>query len=134
MVKVCERFSWNFLPFWQWRLILIIFWFVSFCKGAQGVLMSTKSWLCWAKVLGVFSKGVRVRNKLECNKKFRAMSSLIRCVFCMVCYCFWEVHVREKFGGLNSTFGKFFLKMENACPSQGSVLWINFRVDQGFLH
>jgi hypothetical protein len=40
----------------------------------------------------------------------------------MVCYCFWEVHVREKFGGLNSTFGKFFLKMENACPSQGSVL------------
>jgi hypothetical protein len=35
---------------------------------------------------------------------------------------------------LNSTFGKFFLKMENACPSQGSVLWINFRVDQGFLH
>jgi hypothetical protein len=28
----------------------------------------------------------------------------------------------EKFGGLNLTFGKLFLKMENAWPSQGSVL------------
>ncbi len=84
--------------------------------------MSTKPWLYWAKVLGVFFKGMWVRNKLERNKKFRAMSSLIICVFCMVSYCFWEVYVMEKFGSLNLTFGKFFLKMENPWPSQGSVL------------